>query len=35
MENTAYETARRGTLARNLPFSTAVRIWREVKAWRP
>jgi len=35
MENTVYETARRGTLARNLPFSKAVRIWREVKAWRP
>lgn len=35
IENTAYETARRGTLARNLPFSEAVKIRREVKAWRP
>ncbi len=34
-ENTAYETARRGTIARNLPFSAAVKIWREAKTWRP
>lgn len=33
-ENTAYETARRGTLARNIPFSEAVKIRQEVKAWR-
>jgi WD40 repeat protein len=35
IENAAYETARRGTLARNLPFSEAVKIWDELKAWRP
>lgn len=34
-ENAAFETARRGTIARNLDFAVAVRIWRKAKSWRP